>query len=422
MGVKARDGTFKQAMKILFVTHYFPPEVNAPANRTHEHCRRWVLDGHDVTVITGVPNHPRGEVFDGFENKWIQEETIDGIHVIRTWMYLAPNAGFLKRIANYLVFALTAILASFRTNRPDIVVATSPQFFVGVAGAIIAKLKRRPFVLEIRDLWPKSIVELGQLSEGPILRALEALERWLYRSASGVVVNTRTFHDHITARGIASDRIELVYNGIDPAAFHPKAKNLELLAKHNLAGRFTVAYVGTLGLAHGLTLLIDVAERMRERKEVQFVLIGDGADRAKLEADISRRGLTNVTLLGLQPRSMMPDWIASIDLLLVLLRDLPVFETVIPSKIFEFLAEERPVVLAAKGEIRRMMDEAGGALVIDPEVTDQLASAIEEVIQRPEEAASRAAAGRSWVEQGFIRDDLARKMARFLERVVDSVD
>ena len=407
-------------MKILFVTHYFPPEVNAPANRTHEHCRRWVADGHDVTVITGVPNHPRGEVFDGFENRWIQEEEIDGIRVIRTWMFLAQNAGFAKRVANYLLFAFTAILASFRAGKPDIVVATSPQFFVGVAGAIIAKLKRRPFVLEIRDLWPKSIVELGQLSEGPILYALEHLEKWLYRSASGVVVNTRTFHDHITARGVDSDRIELVYNGIDPALFSPRPKNQDLLKSHGLSGQFTVAYVGTLGLAHGLTLLVDVAERMEERSDLCFVLIGDGADREKLEADIAKRGLENVKLLGLQPRQSMPDWIASIDLLLVLLRDLPVFETVIPSKIFEFLAQERPVILAAKGEIRRMMNEAGGALVIDPEVADQLVAAIENVIDQPEAAAKRAAAGRRWVEQDFIRDDLARKMASFLERILAS--
>jgi len=406
-------------MKILFITHYFPPEVNAPANRTYEHCRRWVMDGHDVTVITGVPNHPRGEIFEGFENRWRQEEVVDGIRVIRTWMYLAPNSGFLKRIANYLLFAATAVLASFRAGKPDLVVATSPQFFVGVAGAIIARLKRRPFVLEIRDLWPKSVVELGQLSEGPILSALEALERWLYRSASGVVVNTRTFHDHIAARGVASDRIELIYNGIDPTLFHPRPKNVELLEKYDLEKYFTVAYVGTLGLAHGLTLLIDVAERLKTRSDLRFVLIGDGADREKLEADIAQRGLENVMLLGLQPRDTMPDWIASIDILLVLLRDLPVFETVIPSKIFEFLAEERPVVLAARGEIRRMMDDAEGALVIDPESPDQLVSAIEEIMDHPGAAAARATSGRRWVEQGFVRDDLARKMATFLERVLE---
>lgn len=405
-------------MKILFVSHYFPPEVNAPANRTHEHCRRWAADGHDVTVITGVPNHPRGRIFPGYRNRLIQEERIDGIRVIRTWMYLTPNAGFLRRVANYLLFAVTATLASFRADRPDVVVATSPQFFCGVAGAIVAKLKRRPFVLEVRDLWPKSIVELGQLSPGPILSALEALERWLYRSAAGIVVNTRTFMDHITSRGVPARSIELVYNGIDPGLFRPRPKNPELLARHGLADRFTVAYVGTLGLAHGLSLLVDVAERFKSREEIAFVLIGDGADREKLEADVKRRGLPNVHLLGLQPRDAMPDWIASIDLLLVMLRDLPVFETVIPSKIFEFLAQERPVVLSAKGEIRRMMQEAGGALVIDPEVADQLCAAIEEVLARPDEAQRRALAGRLWVEHGFMRDDLARKMSSFLERVV----
>ena len=404
-------------MKILFVTHYFPPEVNAPANRTHEHCRRWVQDGFDITVITGVPNHPRGKIFDGYQNRWIQEEEIDGIRVIRTWMYLAPNSGFLKRVANYMLFAFTAVLASFRAGRPDMVIATSPQFFVGIAGAIISKLKRRPFVLEIRDLWPKSVVELGQLGEGPILSVLEALEGWLYRSASGIVVNTRTFRDHIMARGVASRDIELVYNGIDPARFRPQPKNTELLQKHGLAEFFTVAYVGTLGLAHGLTLLIDVAEQLQTRGKLRFVLIGDGADREKLESEIARRGLENVQLLGLQPREAMPDWIASIDLLVVMLRDLPVFETVIPSKIFEFLGQERPVILAARGEIRRMIGEAGGALVIDPEAPDQLVSAIEEVMEHPDEALDRAIAGRLWVERGFIRDDLARKMATFLERV-----
>lgn len=406
-------------MKILFITHYFPPEVNAPANRTHEHCRRWVQDGHEVTVITGVPNHPRGVIFEGYRNRLIQEETIDGIRVIRTWMYLTPNSGFAKRVLNYLGFMLTAILASSRADRPDLVVATSPQFFVGVAGALVSKLKRRPFVLEIRDLWPKSVVELGQLGPGPILRVLEALERWLYRSASGVVVNTRTFRAHIRERGVSDDRIELIYNGIDPALFKPRPPNRELLAKHGLDGHFTVAYVGTLGLAHGLTLLIDVAERMKDRRELRFVLIGDGADREKLEDEIRRRGLDNVAMLGLQPREAMPDWIASIDLLLVMLRDLPVFETVIPSKIFEFLAQERPVVLAAKGEIRRMMEEAEGALVIDPEDEDQMVAAIERVMDAPEEARARAEAGRRWVDDGFIRDDLARRMATFLEATLE---
>jgi len=407
------DGT---RVRILFISHNFPPEINAPASRTREHCRRWVQDGHDVTVITGVPNHPRGELFTGYENRWLQEERVDGIRVIRTWMFLAPNAGFVKRIANYVLFAATAILASFRAERPDVVISTSPQFFCGLAGAVVARLKRRPFVLEVRDLWPKSIVELGQLREGFALDLLERLERWMYHSADGIVINTRSFRDHLVARHYPEERIELVYNGIDPQLFSPRPASAELLAEYGLEGKFCIAYVGTLGLAHGLMTLLDTAELLREQRDIMLLLIGDGADRDRLETEIAERQLDNVRLLGLQPRERMPAWIASIDVLLVALRDLPVFETVIPSKIFEFLAQERPVILAAKGEIRDLINKAGAGMVVDPENAEQLAQAVAEIRRDPDAARERARAGRAWVEDGFIRDDLARRMLRFIER------
>lgn len=406
-------------MHILFISHYFPPEVNAPANRTYEHARRWVADGHQVTVITGVPNHPRGAIFPGYRNRWLQKETIDGIHVLRTWMYLTANEGFLRRTLNYVLFAATAVLASLRVGRPDIVVATSPQFFVGLAGMVVSRLKRRPFALEVRDLWPESIVALGQLRSPRAIRLLEAVETLLYRSAAGIVVVTRPFVEHIRARGIAADRIELIYNGIDPALFHPCPRNAALLEKDGLTGKFLVAYVGTLGLAHGLATLIETAERLRDEKDILFLLIGDGADRQRLEREIAERSLQNIRLLGLRPRAEIPAWLASIDCLLVMLRDLPVFETVIPSKFFEFLALERPVIVAARGEIRRMAEEAKAALVIDPERADQLASAILEVREHPAEARTRARAGRLWVEEGFLRDALARRMERFLQRTVE---
>ena len=406
-------------MRILFISHYFPPEVNAPASRTHEHCRRWVADGHDVTVITGVPNHPAGELFPGFENRWLQEESVDGIRVIRTWMLLTPNAGFLRRILNYVLFGVTAILAARRVRRPDVVIATSPQFFCGLAGAVIARLKRRPFVLEVRDLWPKSSVELDQLHEGPVLRVLEWLERWMYRSAEAIVVNTKAFIEHISALGIERDRIELIYNGIDADRFQPRPADEALRAEQDLVGRRSVAYIGTLGLAHGLGTVIEAAERLREHEDVVFLLIGAGAESGRLEAEIRERGLDNVRLLGLQPRESMPAWIATIDVLLVCLRDLPVFETVIPSKIFEFLAQERPVIVTARGEIARMASEADVALVAEPENAEALAEAILHVGSHPEEAARRARAGSEWVRKNFVRDDLARRMLSFVQQSVE---
>ena len=406
-------------MRILFISHYFPPEVNAPASRTYEHCRRWVEAGHEVTVVTGVPNHPRGVLFPGFENRWRQEVVVDGIRVIRTWMYLTPNEGFLKRTLGYVFFALTAILASFRAGRPDVVIATSPQFFCGLAGMVVSRLKRRPFVLEVRDLWPDSIVQLGQMKRGVLIHFLEHLETLLYRSAAAVVVNTRAFIEHIHARGVPRERIELVHNGIDPAFFAPRPRDEELLDEHGLEGKYLVAYLGTLGLAHGLTTLVEAADALREHADIEFLLIGDGAARGSIEAEIQKRGLTNVRLLGLLPRSEVPDWIAGIDLQLVMLRDLEVFTTVIPSKTFEFLSQERPIVVAApQGEIRQLVDEAKAGFTIDAERSDLLAEMILRVKNDPSEAAARARAGREWVTSSFVRDDLALKMLAFVERVV----
>jgi glycosyltransferase involved in cell wall biosynthesis len=408
----------ERRVRILFLSHYFPPEVNAPAIRTHEHARRWVADGHEVTVITGVPNHPRGELHPGYENRWLQEEQVDGIRVLRTWMYLTANEGFVRRTGNYVLFMLTAILASFRAGRPDVVVATSPQFFCGLAGWAVARLKRRPFVLEVRDLWPDSIVQLGQLRQPLLIRLLEGLETRLYRAARGIVVNTRAFRRHIEGRGIAPERIALVYNGIDRELFRPRPPDPELRKQHGLEGRFAVAYMGTLGLAHGLVTVLEAAERLRDRPEVVLLLIGDGAERDKLEREIRERKLENVRLLGLRPRAEMPAWIATVDLLLVMLRDLPVFATVIPSKIFEFLGQERPVVLAAPpGEIRGLVEEAGAALVIEPERADALADAIRAAIDEPARAAAVASAGRRWVEAEFVRDVQARRMADFLQQM-----
>jgi glycosyltransferase involved in cell wall biosynthesis len=359
-------------------------------------------------------------LFDGYRNDWVQEEKVDGIRVIRTRMFLAANAGFAKRILNYVLFAVTATWASRRVQSPDLVVATSPQFFCGLAGAVVARIKGKPFVLEVRDLWPKSIVELGQLDRGVILGLLERLERWLYEGAAGIVVNTRAFIDHIADSGYPREKIELIYNGIDPLQFRPQSPSKSLRAEYDLTDRIAVAYIGTLGLAHALESVIEAAALLQTRPEIVFLLIGDGAERGKLESMIRSRGITNVRLVGLQARETMPAWIASIDILLVCLRDLPIFETVIPSKIFEFLAQEGKVIVAARGEIRRMIERAEAAWGIDPEQPEALVAAIEAILDNPEEAERRAKAGRVWVEAEFVRDMLALRMLEFLEKIVQS--
>ena len=262
-------------------------------------------------------------------------------------------------------------------------------------------------------------MELDQLKEGPALRTLEVLERWMYREADGIVVNTQAFIEHITSAGVPRERIELVYNGIDANRFQPRPRDEELEKEFDLEGRTTVAYIGTLGLAHGLAAVIETADALRGEKEILFLLIGGGAEGDRLEKLIAERQLSNIRLIGLQPRDRMPAWIATVDILLVCLRDLPVFETVIPSKIFEFLAQQRPVIVTARGEIARMAQEADVALVTEPENPQALADAIQHVRAHPIEAQRRAATGAQWVQEQFLREHLAQKMLQFVEKTLE---
>ena len=245
------------------------------------------------------------------------------------------------------------------------------------------------------------------------------METLLYRSAAGIVVNTGAFIDHIAARGVAPEKIELVYNGIDPTLFRSQPPDDALLRKHGLKDKYLVAYIGTLGLAHGVETLLDAAERLRDHRDVHFLIIGDGAAREGLAAEAARRDLANVSLLGLRPRSEIPGWIASIDLLVVLLRNLDIFRSVIPSKIFEFCAQERPVIVSSpRGEIRRLIEAADAARFVDAEQPEALAEMILACRRAPEETAAMARRGREWVETEFVRDDLARRMLSFMQQVV----
>ena len=401
-------------MKILLISHYFPPEVNAPANRVFSHSRHWTRAGHQVTVITGVPNHPSGRLFRGYENRFLQRSSVDGVEVIRTWMYLTPNRGFVRRVLNYVLFAVTAVLASFRAGRPDVVVATSPQFFCGIAGWIVARLKRRPFVLEVRDLWPDSIVAVGQLRDGFVVKTLRRIERALYRSSDGVVTVTEAFAKHVRSFGVDEDRVAVVYNGIDLDDIVVEKPEKSLREELGISSGKVVAYAGTVGLAHGVSTILDLADRSRA-SDISFVVIGDGAELSAIRNEAERRELTNVYFTGLVDRRKLLGWLRGVDVALVLLRDLPVFRTVIPSKIFELAALEVPFILACHGESRELITSAGVATAVDPEDTEQIARAMTSLLSSEESTHDLVKRGRAWVREHFNRERLAEQYLVFLE-------
>lgn len=405
-------------MRILYVSQYFPPEPGAPAARVSELSRAWAKAGHDVTVLTGMPNHPTGIVPEEYRGKTHVEEDFHGVRVVRTWIYAAPNKGRVRRSLAYASFATSAATLGqvFLRHRPDVLVATSPQLLCGVAGAVIAGARRLPFLLEVRDLWPESIVAVGALPAGhPVIRGLTVVEESLYRAARCIVVVTDAFKDRLVERGIAPEKLAVVKNGVDLSRFRPLSRDTELRRKMEWGDRFVVAYVGTHGMAHGLDAVLDVAARFRNDDGVRFVFVGEGAEKKRLEERAAREGLSGVRFLGVLPRDAMAEVYATSDVCLVPLRKTELFNTVIPSKMFEILAMERPLVLSVDGEARRIVEASGGGIYAPPEDVAAMTAAIESLRNDPARARAMGKRGREFVVREFDREHLAIAYLAILE-------
>jgi glycosyltransferase involved in cell wall biosynthesis len=352
-------------MNLLFLTDNFPPEVNAPATRTYEHCCAWKQQGVKVTVITCAPNFPKGEVFPGYRNKLWQREEMDGITVIRVWSYIAPNAGFAKRIFDYISYAMMALVASWFI-KTDLIVATSPQFFTAVAGYLASVTKRKPWVMEVRDLWPESIRAVGAVpGKAKWLDRMEKVELFLYRKATKVVVVTHAFKENIRRRGINPEKIEVVTNGVLKENFPARTQDTTLVEKLGLAGKFVVGYLGTHGMAHNLDFILNCAPAAPPN--VHFLFIGGGARKQHLEERVQREGPVNVTMLPSVPKTEIARYISITDIALVPLRRSDTFKTVIPSKIFENAAMGKPILLGVEGESQEIIERYGAGLCFTPE-------------------------------------------------------
>lgn len=373
-------------MHILFLTDNFPPEVNAPASRTFEHCREWVKAGHRVTVVTCAPNFPKGRVYDGYRNRPWQSETMDGIRVVRVWSYVTANEGFTLRTLDYVSYMVSAILASPFVRGIDLVVGTSPQFFTACAAYAVSRAKRVPFVFELRDLWPESIRAVGAMQDGRALRALERLELFLYRKAARVVSVTNSFKRNLVERGIEPEKIVVVTNGVDVSRFAPRPKDEELVARLGLEGKFVAGYVGTHGMAHALETLLDAAARFRDAGDdrFRFLLLGDGARKQTLVERAREMGLDNVVFVDSVPKDEVARYWSLIDVSVIHLRKTELFTTVIPSKLFECMGMGIPVLHGVAGESAEIVEREGVGVVFEPENVDALCAGLTRFAAEPE--------------------------------------
>lgn len=405
-------------MRIIFFSHYFPPEVNAPAVRTFDHCVRWASMGHEVHVITAIPSHPAGVPFPPYRKRWYQKEMVEGIHVHRVWTFLAANSGVALRVVNFLSFIPTSVWRAISLGRADVIVATSPQFFCAAAGCLAGAVTRTPWVMEVRDLWPESIPEVGAMKESVVLRGLRAIARGLYRHATKIVCLTRSFMDQIATMGISREKMAYVPNGIEPALWESTAGPTERQALGFGSDDVVVSYVGTLGMAHGLSTILDVAAQLRpDAPHVRFLIAGDGADGPALRTRLKRDGLTTVTMLGMVPRERVPGILAASDILLVSLKPSPMFEKVLPSKLFEAMAASRPIVLSVGGEARRVLEQAEAGIAVQPGNAEAIAAAIRALAADPDQRRRLGASGRAFVTREFTRDFWAGEMLRCLEGI-----
>ncbi len=357
-------------MHILFLSDNFPPEVNAPASRTFEHCREWVTAGHRVTVITCAPNFPHGRVYDGYQNRLYQAETMDGIRVIRVWSYITANEGFLKRILDYLSYMVSATLVAPFVRRPDLVIGTSPQFFTACAAYVVSRMKRVPFVFELRDLWPESIKAVGAMQDSVAIRFFERVELFLYRRAARVVSVTESFKKTLVRRGIDANKIEVVTNGVDIFRFRPRPKDAELVARYNLEGKFVSGYIGTHGMAHALETILQAADQMRRLDGgdiFRFILLGHGARKKALQEQARDLGLGNVIFIDSVPKEEVVRYWSILDVSIIHLRKTDLFTTVIPSKLFECMGMSIPILHGVAGESAEIVTREGAGLVFEPE-------------------------------------------------------
>jgi colanic acid biosynthesis glycosyl transferase WcaI len=371
-------------LKILFLTENFPPETNAAATRVYERAVYWQNSGHSVTIITCAPNFPQGVLFEGYQNHWCQTEDMFGIKVVRVKTYIAANQGVVRRSLDFLSFGFMGFFIGLFQSRPDVVAATSPQFFAAVAGWAIAACRRLPFVFELGDLWPTSIAAVGAMRKGWLLSSVEKLELFLYRRSARVAALTHAFKRNLVHRGIEESKIDVVLNGVDLPRYAPQIRNKKLANKWLLQDKFVIGYVGTHGMAHGLNNVLDVAEKLQVNEKIRFLFAGAGAEREGLVEDAKNRSLSNVVFMPTQPKEEMPAVWSLCDVALVHLKDDPAFAEVIPSKIFEAMAMGLPILIVIpNGEARKIIEDNAAGIWVPPGNSNALVEAVQKLSNDP---------------------------------------
>ena len=400
-------------MRVLLVHQAFVSPREAGGTRHFELGRRLARAGHEMTIVAGSLSYLTGRRVGA-----AGEETHDGMRILRAYTHPGLHRSFGWRVVSFVSFMVSSAWRGLCAGRVDLVMGTSPPIFQAVSAWAIAALRRRPFLLEIRDLWPEFAVDMGVLTNPVIIAAARRLERFLYRAADHIVVNSPAYRDYLAGKGVARERITLVPNGVDPCMFDPGARGERLRRQWNLDGKFVVTYAGALGPANDIPTILRAAELLSDEPDVHFLLVGDGKERPTLERMAGELGLTNVSFVGPLPKSEMPEALAASDACVATLKDIPMFRTTYPNKVFDYMAAGRPTILAIDGVIREVVEAAGGGIFVEPGSPEDLARAVRSLAGNPEKAEAMGRAARDYVARHFHRDRQAELLTRLVEKLV----
>jgi glycosyltransferase involved in cell wall biosynthesis len=408
-------------MKIGYYSHYFSPEIGAPSARINDLSRQWIELGHSVQVITCFPNHPVGKIYHGYQSGRYMYENRDGIAVHRHWTYIVPNKGFIKKTLGHLSYLPSSLLLSHnRMQAPHIVIGTSPTLFAAMAAACAAIRFKVPFIMEIRDLWPAIFVELGVLKNRFLIRCLETLEMALYRQATKVVTVTEAFRHNLINRGIKAEKVITIPNGADLGFWEPRTDSESLRKKLSIKKDcFVVLYIGAHGISHALSRILDTAALLKHEPNIRFIFVGEGAQKAEMIRKTHDLDLKNVIFHDPVDKEGVKEFYALSDVCLVPLKNIPLFETFIPSKMFEAMAMERPIIGGVRGEAADILNNSGAAIVVQPENSAEIGKAIMDLFHDRRRLRVMGRSGREFVTKHYSRHNLAASYLSVMDEALE---
>jgi glycosyltransferase involved in cell wall biosynthesis len=400
-------------MHILIIHQAFASLDEPGGTRHHEFSRLLASRGHQVTVIASPVSYITGERAESREQR--AENSESAITILRASVYSAHHKSFVHRVLAFFSFMVSSFFIGLGVKNVDVVWGTSPPIFQGVTAWMLARLKGAKFLFEVRDLWPKFAVAVGVLTNPPLIRMSEWLERFLYRRADCIMVNSPGFLEHVTARGARN--VILIPNGADPSMFDPNDDGADFRRVHGLANKFVALYAGAHGMSNDLGVVLEAAKLLTDETKIQIVLLGDGKEKPNLIARAKEMNLTNVTFVDSVPKSEMPYALAAADACIAILKPLEEYKTTYPNKVFDTMAAGRPLALAIDGVIREVVDAAGCGVFAAPGDPSVLAQAIRKLAS--DESASRrmGLAGRSYLEKNFSRAVIGEKLIALLEEL-----